>query len=96
MYVYEETVDGKKLTDIINTEHENTKYLPGTKLPHNIVSMHFQVMDPVGIICGLVCMTFKLFYVCVCTRAGTNTPSDEYDTYREYNVANTNMYSRIQ
>ena len=28
-------------------------------------------------------------------RAGTNTPSDEYDSYREYRVANTNMYSRI-
>ena len=28
-------------------------------------------------------------------RAGTNTPSDEYDTYREYRMANTNMYSRI-
>ena len=23
-------------------------------------------------------------------RAGTNTPSDEYDSYREYRVANTN------
>ena len=29
------------------------------------------------------------------TRAGTNTPSDEYDSYHEYRVANTNMYSRI-
>ena len=29
------------------------------------------------------------------TRAGTNTPSDEYDSYREYRVANANMYSRI-
>ena len=29
-------------------------------------------------------------------RAGTDTPSDEYDSYREYRVANTNMYSRIQ
>ena len=28
-------------------------------------------------------------------RAGTNTPSDEYNSYREYRVANTNMYSRI-
>ena len=28
-------------------------------------------------------------------RAGTNTPSDEYDSYREYRVANTNKYSRI-
>ena len=32
----------------------------------------------------------------VMIRAGTNTPSDEYDSYREYRVANTNMYSRIQ
>ena len=31
----------------------------------------------------------------VFSRAGTNTPSDEYDTYREFRVANTNMYSRI-
>ena len=29
------------------------------------------------------------------TRAGTNTPSDKYDTYRKYRVAVTNMYSRI-
>ena len=32
----------------------------------------------------------------VIIRAGTNTPSDEYDSYREYRVANTNMYSRIR
>ena len=31
----------------------------------------------------------------ILTRAGTNTPSDAYDSYREYRVANTNMYSRI-
>ena len=28
MWVYQEQVDGKNLTDIINTEHENVKYLP--------------------------------------------------------------------
>ena len=39
MYVYEEMVDGKKLTEIINTQHENIKYLPGTRLPENIVSV---------------------------------------------------------
>eukprot|EP01065_Artemidia_motanka_P041829 TRINITY_DN547_c2_g1_i1.p1 TRINITY_DN547_c2_g1~~TRINITY_DN547_c2_g1_i1.p1 ORF type:complete len:795 (+),score=235.66 TRINITY_DN547_c2_g1_i1:63-2387(+) len=38
MYVYEETVRGKKLTEIINTVHENVKYLPGYKLPDNIVA----------------------------------------------------------
>ena len=31
----------------------------------------------------------KLSTDCVHARAGTNTPSDEYDTYREYRVANT-------
>lgn len=39
MWVFEETVDGRKLTEIINTDHENVKYLPGHKLPPNVVSM---------------------------------------------------------
>lgn len=39
MYVYEETVDGKKLTEIINTQHENVKYLPGHKLPENVIAI---------------------------------------------------------
>ncbi|CAF2175976.1 unnamed protein product, partial [Rotaria magnacalcarata] len=38
MYVYEEMVDGRKLTEIINEEHENTKYLPGHKFTPNIVA----------------------------------------------------------
>lgn len=38
MYVYEEMVDGRKLSEIINTQHENVKYLPGHKLPVNIVA----------------------------------------------------------
>lgn len=38
MWVYEELIDGKKLSEIINTEHENVKYLPGHKLPQNVVS----------------------------------------------------------
>lgn len=37
MWVYEENIDGRNLTDIINTEHENVKYLPGYKLPENVV-----------------------------------------------------------
>ena len=31
----------------------------------------------------------------VITRAGTNTQSDEYDSYREYRVANTNTVIRL-
>lgn len=36
MWVYEEEFEGKKLTEIINNEHENRKYLPGVKLPDNV------------------------------------------------------------
>ena len=45
MWVYEETVtleDGcttSKLTEVINTRHENVKYLPGIKLPENVVAV---------------------------------------------------------
>ena len=31
MWVYEEMIDGRKLTDIINTEHENVKYPDSAK-----------------------------------------------------------------
>jgi glycerol-3-phosphate dehydrogenase (NAD+) len=45
MWVYEEMVyiqEGKKhekLTDVINTRHENVKYLPGIKLPENVIAV---------------------------------------------------------
>uniref|UniRef100_A0AAQ5X352 Glycerol-3-phosphate dehydrogenase [NAD(+)] n=1 Tax=Amphiprion ocellaris TaxID=80972 RepID=A0AAQ5X352_AMPOC len=39
MWVYEEMINGRKLTEIINTEHENVKYLPGHKLPKNVVAV---------------------------------------------------------
>jgi glycerol-3-phosphate dehydrogenase len=38
MWVFEETFEGRKLTEIINTDHENRKYLPGFKLPDSIVA----------------------------------------------------------
>ena len=38
MYVYEEIVDDRKLSEIINTDHENPKYMPGMKIPSNVVS----------------------------------------------------------
>ncbi|GLH03128.1 Glycerol-3-phosphate dehydrogenase [NAD(+)], partial [Gryllus bimaculatus] len=39
MYVYEEMINGKKLSDIINEEHENVKYLPGYIIPSNVVAV---------------------------------------------------------
>lgn len=44
MYVYEEMVNGRKLSEIINTDHENPKYMPGVKLPENVVCL-FYVLD---------------------------------------------------
>jgi glycerol-3-phosphate dehydrogenase (NAD+) len=34
----EEIVNGSRLTELINTTHENPKYLPGIKLPSNIIA----------------------------------------------------------
>jgi glycerol-3-phosphate dehydrogenase (NAD+) len=39
MWVFEENINGEKLTDIINTKHENVKYLPGIQLPENVVAI---------------------------------------------------------
>lgn len=43
MWVYEEMVDvegeSRKLTEVINAHHENVKYLPGIKLPENVVAV---------------------------------------------------------
>ena len=38
MWVYEEKINGRKLTEIINQDHENVKYMPGIKLPANIIA----------------------------------------------------------
>lgn len=36
MWVFDENVNGRKLTEIINTDHENVRYLPGIILPSNL------------------------------------------------------------
>lgn len=38
MWVFEELINGRKLTEIINETHENVKYLANHKLPENVVS----------------------------------------------------------
>uniref|UniRef100_A0A0N5C6D2 Glycerol-3-phosphate dehydrogenase [NAD(+)] n=1 Tax=Strongyloides papillosus TaxID=174720 RepID=A0A0N5C6D2_STREA len=39
MWVYEEIVNGEKLSEVINQRHENVKYLPGKKIPENVVAV---------------------------------------------------------
>merc|ERR1719230_1270614 len=38
MYVHEEMIDGKPLTEIINETNENVKYLKGAKFTPNVVA----------------------------------------------------------
>ncbi|CAI4058365.1 hypothetical protein N7582_001089 [Saccharomyces uvarum] len=38
MWVFEEDINGEKLTEIINTRHQNVKYLPNITLPDNLVA----------------------------------------------------------
>lgn len=42
MWVFEETIQvngaDRKLTEVINSSHENPKYLPGIQLPSNIIA----------------------------------------------------------
>ncbi|CAI5758996.1 unnamed protein product [Candida verbasci] len=38
MWVFEEKINGQNLTEIINARNENIKYLPGVKLPNNLIA----------------------------------------------------------
>lgn len=56
MWVFEEMVDGEKLTEIINTRHENVKYLKGYPLPHNVVA----IPDLAAAVTGATILIFVL------------------------------------
>lgn len=55
MWVYDEVVDGKNLSSIINEQHENVKYLPGVPLGENLVA------HPSLKVCCLLLITNVLF-----------------------------------
>ncbi|RHZ84487.1 hypothetical protein Glove_81g37 [Diversispora epigaea] len=38
MWVFEEIIENRALTEIINEQHENIKYLPGFKIPENVIA----------------------------------------------------------
>ncbi|EDX13909.1 GD20943 [Drosophila simulans] len=40
LYVYDEMIGDTALSEIINTRHENVKYLPGIKLPNNLIAVN--------------------------------------------------------
>ena len=39
MWVHDEDVGGQLLSDVINKDHENVKYLPGHLIPKNVVAI---------------------------------------------------------
>ena len=45
MWVYEEMIEGRKLTDIINTEHENVKYPESSESSESFTSRIFPVIN---------------------------------------------------
>ena len=53
MWVHDELVNGKSLVDIINDERVNVKYLPGVKLPDNVIATHVVML----IYCCLLFLT---------------------------------------
>ena len=61
MYVYEELIDGRKLTEIINTQHENVKYLSGCILPDNVVCSYLlrTLLSSADVCC---CLRIDSFY----------------------------------
>ncbi|KAL7884618.1 hypothetical protein AOLI_G00073880 [Acnodon oligacanthus] len=67
MWVFEEVVNGRKLTEIINTDHENVKYLPGHKLPENVVA----VADLVEAVSGADVLLFVIPHQFISRVCGT-------------------------
>ncbi|KAM4698655.1 glycerol-3-phosphate dehydrogenase 1-like protein [Rhinophrynus dorsalis] len=62
MWVYEEVIEGRKLTEIINQDHENVKYLPGHKLPRNVVA----VPEVVEAVAGADILVFVIPHQFIC------------------------------
>lgn len=64
MWVFEEMINGRKLTEIINTEHENVKYLPGHKLPPNVVRSKASPKSLNSVIIAIYITTMTSLEIC--------------------------------
>jgi len=56
IWVFEEDFEGRKLTEIINSDHVNKKYLPDVELPKNVVA----IPDIVEAIKGATALVFVM------------------------------------
>lgn len=73
MWVYEELIEGRKLTEIINEDHENVKYLPGHKLPENVIAVP-ELLDAAKACNVLVFVLPHQFLPRVCKQLKSNVP----------------------
>ena len=79
MYVHEEMIDGKPLTEIINETNENVKYLKGAKFTPNVVACPdiSEAVRGATMIC--FCLPHQFLkpmvpQIKVCMSGGTNWP----------------------
>ena len=74
-WVFEEMINGERLTEIINTKHENVKYLPGIHLPENVVAVP-QLANAVQNATVLVFVTPHQFVSSVCEQIKSEIPTN--------------------
>ncbi|KAI3382892.1 hypothetical protein SNEBB_003574 [Seison nebaliae] len=77
MYVYEEMIDGDKLTNIINTKHENVKYLPGYRIPDNVIALP-NIVDTVQTADILIFVVPHQFVPRLCNEMKGNIKKDAF------------------
>lgn len=81
MWVYEESINGTPLTELINTKHENSKYFPGIDLPENLVractALNFDITKLV--VTPLLCSYLSGPCYCVMQRNVCNTAQARSD-----------------
>lgn len=75
MWVYEEKVDGRNLTEIINEKHENVKYLPGITLPSNVIA-NPDLKSAVKGATALIFVTPHQFIDNICEQLSGSIPKD--------------------
>ncbi|KAI9033654.1 glycerol-3-phosphate dehydrogenase [NAD+] [Phycomyces nitens] len=74
-WVFEEDFNGEKLTDVINREHENPKYLPGIKFADNLTAVP-DLVDACEDATVLVFVLPHQFVRGVCDKLGGKIPSN--------------------
>lgn len=73
MWVYEELIEGQKLSEIINTKGENVKYLPGVQLGTNVKAVP-DLLEAVHLATLLIFVTPHQFVKDLCKQMIGNIP----------------------